>query len=169
MDEVRQRVRSDIERFGWHVGKIPGDDRAPPWTFTIGLRESFGHPELIVFGLDLETGHRLLNQIGLAIKQGTRFEDGVRSAGILENHDVGFRSVEPRWQPVFAGNVAWYYEDTDVPILQCFWPDPTGRLPWDAGFDDDLSPLQPRLYEAEAERALSRDFEALLREEGALE
>lgn len=169
MDEVEARVRADVERHGWHVAKIPGDDRAPSWAFTIGLQQAFDHPEVAVFGLELETAHRLLNQIGLQIKQGTRFEAGRAYDGILEGHQCAFREVLARWLPVFFGNVAWFYERDDVPVLQCYWPDPTGRHPWDEGFDPAWSDLQPRLSEAEPGLALSDSLAQVLREEGALD
>lgn len=169
MDEVRRRVQADIDRYGWHVGKIPGDDRAPSWAFTIGLFASFQQPELVVFGLDLETAHRLLNQAGLLVKRNRGgFEDGRLASGILEDHSVAFRRIAPRWHPVFLGNVAWFYEEDDTPALQCFWPDPTGRHPWDEGFDDSLRPLQPLLFESSVEAALTPDLARALREEGAL-
>jgi hypothetical protein len=168
VDEVLQRVRADIAHYGWHVGKIPGDDRAPAWAFTIGLEASFQHPEVVVFGLDLETAHRLLNQVGLLVKQRGGFKDGERAAGVLERHTVVFRRVAPRWNPVFLGNVAWFYENEAVPALQCFWPDAAGRHPWDEGFDDSLRALQPLLFETSIEAALSPSLAQVLREEGAL-
>jgi hypothetical protein len=169
VDEVERRVRADIAHYGWHVGKVEGDERAPSWAFTIGLFESFGHAELVVFGLDLETGHRLLNQVGLLVKRGHVFRDGERSEGILADHNVAFRSVAAPWHPVFLGNVAWFYQRADTPALQCFWPDAGGRHPWDAGFDASLRVLQPLLYETTVDAALSADLAAVLREEGALD
>ncbi|MGH0035529.1 MAG: DUF4262 domain-containing protein [Myxococcota bacterium] len=168
MDPVLQRVRADIAGYGWHVGKIPGDERAPSWAFTIGLHESFGHAELVTFGLDLETAHRLLNQIGLFVKRGQAFADGERAPGILETHTVAFRRVAPRWLSPFLGNVAWYYGSEDTPVLQCFWPDASGRHPWEEGFDPSLGDLQPLLYETAVETALSPALAQVLREEDAL-
>ena len=130
MDEAELRVRSDVDTYGWHVAKIGGDDRAPPWAFTIGLEQSFGHPEVLVFGMELELLHALLNQIGELVKHGRSFDPGERADGLLEQNPPEFRSVDPRWQGAFTGNAAWFYRERSFRVLQCFWPDSTGRMPW---------------------------------------
>ena len=60
------QMRSDIETYGWHVIKVLEDDEGPGFAFTIGLFKRFGHPELIVFGLPLDTMHEMLNAAGEA-------------------------------------------------------------------------------------------------------
>ena len=52
-EEMARRVRADIDEHGWHVAKIEGDDRVPPWAFTIGFGDSFDHPEVLVAGMQL--------------------------------------------------------------------------------------------------------------------
>jgi Domain of unknown function (DUF4262) len=42
----------------------------------LGLHENFGHPEMIIFGLDFDTMHQLINAAGERIRQGERFENG---------------------------------------------------------------------------------------------
>ena len=74
--DIDEIVRKDVDRYGWHVAKIAGDDDVPPWAHTIGLCERFDHPELVVFGLDLDAMHELLNALGERIKAGQRFAPG---------------------------------------------------------------------------------------------
>lgn len=168
MDELTRRVRADIDTHGWHVGLVPPDEQSPSWAFTIGLLEGFDHPELCVFGLELETAHRLLNAAGLRIRRGERWPADGPVRGLIEEHACVLRGVHPRWVPVFFGNAAWHYQRDDVPFLQLFWPDPTGRHPWDAGFDARWLALQPRLDEAHEERALDAGLRGALQSEGAL-
>jgi len=169
MDEVERRVREDIRRFGWHVVKVMGDEHGPGWAYTIGLLERFEHPELAVFGLDLDTMHELLNHAAALVGTGRRFEAGRDYGGVLEGLPCAIRTVDPRWTDVFFGNAAWHYERPDPPLLQCFWPDAAGRFPWQEGFDAGLGALQPRLFEPEVGSALSEAFAGVLRREGALE
>jgi len=51
------QVPADIETYGWHVIEVPEDDEGPGFAFTIGLFRRFEHPELIVFGLPMNTMH----------------------------------------------------------------------------------------------------------------
>jgi hypothetical protein len=168
MDEADLRVRSDIQTYGWHVAKIAGDDRAPPWAFTIGLEHSFEHPEVLVVGMELELLHALLNHVGEQVKRGRRFEDGERADGVLENRPPEFRTVAARWHGAFVGNAAWFYRERSFRVLQCFWPDSEGRLPWEPGFDPAWHGRQPLLYLDDEDEALGESLARLLRKEGAL-
>lgn len=175
MDELNERVRADIDAHGWHVAKIAGDDFAPAWAFTIGLQERFQHPEVICFGLDLEVLHALLNRVGSLVGGGRSFGPGreplvapAREAEVLQGTDCAFRQVATRWRDLFAGNAGWFYQERSFELIQCFWPDPEGRLPWDEGFEADLLLRQPQLYLPEEAQALSPGFASVLREEGAL-
>ncbi len=167
-EQIEQHIRGDIERFGWHVAKIEGDDRVPPWAFTIGLGDTFDHPEVLAAGMSLEQLHALLNRIGDLLRAGNRFADGQHVHNILEGFACSFRRIDPAWHQPFAGNAAWHHRDDGLELLQCFWPDPEGRFPWDDGFPADLIPLQPMLYDATPERALAPTVLATLREEGVL-
>ncbi len=62
-------MRSDVEKFGWHVLKIFSDtESAPSFAYTVGLEKTFDHPELVIFGLNdnLELMHKVLNSLGIA-------------------------------------------------------------------------------------------------------
>ena len=169
MDEADLRVRSDIETYGWHVAKIAGDDKAPPWAFTIGLEHSFEHPEVLVIGMELELLHGLLNQIGEQVKRGRRFQAGERPEGVLERHPPAFRLALPRWHGAFVGNAAWFYREQNFRVLQCFWPDADGHLPWDEAFDPAWRGRQPLLFLDDESEALGEPLARVLHEEGALQ
>ena len=49
-DEPERIVLNNINEFGWHAVNVIEDDGHPPWSFTIGLYETWQHPELIVIG-----------------------------------------------------------------------------------------------------------------------
>jgi hypothetical protein len=50
-DESEQEVLSHVERHGWNVTNIREEDGTPGWAFTIGLFETFGHPEVAILGI----------------------------------------------------------------------------------------------------------------------
>jgi hypothetical protein len=168
VDEADLRVRGDIERYGWHVAKIAGDESAPPWAFSIGLEQNFEHPEVLVCGMELDLLHGLINQVGDHIKRGAHFDESVRPEGILEKHPPAFRPVLERWHGAFVGNAAWFYRDRPFRVVQCFWPDTEGLLPWESGFSPAWAGRQPLLYLEDEESALGRSLAAVLRQEGAL-
>lgn len=71
VDHHGRKVRADIAEFGWHVVLVLEDEEGPPFAYSIGLQHSFGHPEIIMFGLRHESMHGIINWIGeMRIPQG---------------------------------------------------------------------------------------------------
>ena len=167
-DEQGERVARDIARFGWHVVLVPPAEGTPGWAHTLGLLERFAHPELIAFGSDFALLGPLLNALGERVRAGARLAADQEIAGVLEGASVALRSVAPKWIEPFLGNAAWHYRREDVPALQCFWPDPRGRFPWQDGADPEWREEQPQLFHHETHRALSEPLIAVLRKDGAL-
>ncbi|MDJ0789224.1 MAG: DUF4262 domain-containing protein [Myxococcota bacterium] len=167
-DVVDARVRADIDRFGWHAALFPADGSTPGWAVTVGLFERFDHPEVVIFGPDLQSMNGLLTHVAHQVVHGRRFEAGEDAHDVLKGQAVGFRPVARKWIAPFLGNVAWHYRNEDFPVLQCFWPDPGGRLPWHEGADPDWRDDQPQLFHQETHRALSEALIEALRREGAL-
>ena len=171
-EEGDLRVRSDVERYGWHVALVPPDRPEDPhsigWGFTIGLCERFRHPEMALFGMDLRATHQLLNRTGVAVRKGWRLEPGSTYTGLLERYDCAVRSIEPRWHSIFFGNAQWYYRGDTFSMLQLFWPDESQRFPWQEGFAAQWLGDQPLLYLQDEGAALSPALRDALKREGAL-
>jgi hypothetical protein len=125
-------MRADIATYGWHVIKVFEDDEGPGFAFTIGLYERFDHPELIVFGLPLETMHLMLNGAGEAVRAGRRYTAGQSYDGILEGYNCTFRPVPHSHYEAYLGSARWYYDGDAFPVLQLIWPDREHRYPWAA-------------------------------------
>jgi hypothetical protein len=123
-------VLASVERHGWHVQMVVGDPLHPPWTYTIGLWTSFGHPELAMFGIDGNQATLLLNLMAERVAKGERFAPGASDGGVLSDHQVRLASVRPQWYaPYFGMAIDWYQEE--FPILQVLLPDRRGRFPDD--------------------------------------
>jgi hypothetical protein len=144
-DDGEQKLISDIEEFGWHVLKIPEGDEGPSFAYSVGLFRTFNHPEIVIFGLDRDLMHRMINLIGEEVRQGRRFADGEAASGFLEGYDVRFHEVARRCYPEHFGYAHWLYKGDDFPVLQCLWPDMQGHFPTDPDFPESLRPRQPLL------------------------
>ena len=139
------QVHADIATFGWHVVQVPEDDEGPGFAFTIGLYKRFQHPELIVFGLALDTMHLMLNGAGEAVCAGRTYAGGQSYDDLLEDYACTFRPVPPKHYEAFLGYALWYYNGDDFPALQLIWPDREHRYPWAAPAGAWIREAQPVL------------------------
>jgi hypothetical protein len=144
-DDPERKLLADVREYGWHVMAVGAGEDCPQFGYTIGLYHSFGHPEVIVFGLDVKVMFAIVTEIGQQIKDGNRFEDWHESSIILEGYAVCFRKVDRRHYRDHFGFARWFYQGDAFPVLQCVWPDAAGRYPWHPEFVAGLAELQPVL------------------------
>ena len=51
---VNEKTRQDLAEYGWHRLGIERDETTPACAHTIGLHETFNHPEIVVLGLPVK-------------------------------------------------------------------------------------------------------------------
>jgi hypothetical protein len=155
-DAIEARVLRDVGAHGCHIVHILPEDDAPGWSYTVGLHHAGGHPELLIFGLPHPTAHQVLN-LGAALcrsnSAGQPLADGVPSDVLLEGYACVPRLASPRWYRPLIGYARWFNQGDAFPLLQLFWPDRDGRMPWDPEAPAWLRQDQPLLYEETAEAA----------------
>ena len=144
------RIRADIDAYGWHLIKVAPDVEGPGFAYSIGLHESFGHAEVIIFGLPLDVMHTMINTVGEEVRRGIGFGDGSVSDEVLEGRPVRFRAVRPVHFGEFVGQAAEYYGLDGFAVLQCYWPDTSGRFPWQPGCSRIVVESQPSLQVEDA-------------------
>jgi Domain of unknown function (DUF4262) len=143
------KVLEDIQSHGWHVTGVftSKGEAGLDWAFSIGLFHTFGHPEVIVFGLKLNTCMNIVNEIGQQIKAGKRYQTSGEYGDILKDpYKCAFRPVERTHYHDYLGFALWFYEQDPFPTMQCFWPDSVGKLPWVEGCDPSVTRAQPFLF-----------------------
>lgn len=159
LDDVKINVTENIEeRKIWSCIAVDygecdacddGRERAGhPWTYTVGLHKNFNHPEIIVFGLPMQSAHSLLNDIGLSIKEnGNDYTEKKDYNDLVENFPIRFIEV-PKFNYRGFFNIAkWYYDGDGFDAIQLVWPDTSGLFEWEEGFNEDMSKFQPLLGE----------------------
>jgi hypothetical protein len=148
-----EKVLADVAEHGWHVVRIFEQEDAPGWAFSIGLYRSFGHPEIIVFGLNPGLMHSIINSVGAEARAGNRVEADNHYPGLIEGYSCTFKGVSKIWYPLFMGYAMWFYKGSDFPALQCIWPDKQSRYPWESGFNQAWLSAQPLLFHEDSESA----------------
>jgi hypothetical protein len=127
-------VAEHIEKHGFHVVKVMGDAQYPSFAYSIGLTAAFDHPEIVIFGLndDLDFMHEVLNQLGARIAKGERFEHGAKKRDVLPGYTCPFaRFPRTAFEEHLGQAIAFFGGVDRFRAVQCIWPDPKKRLPWD--------------------------------------
>jgi hypothetical protein len=144
-DEIAEIVR----QYGWYAANV--SDHKPPFLYTIGLMETCRHPEFIIFGLDPKNAHALFAGLIRHIREGRSYaEAGVHTVDLAGvEHRVGFRPVHPTQLPLYLGFAMGFLTNVgrigQLRAMQAFWPDRTGKFPFDVGCELAVYNLQPRL------------------------
>lgn len=145
MHKTEHKLLSDIEKHGWHVINVLEDTEGPGFAYSVGLYQVFHHPEILIFGLSLNTMHEIINVIGNNIKSGTKFLASERYNEIVEDYTVAFQVITKRHYDKYLGWAIWYYKHETFPVLQCFWPSKNGYFPWETEYPASLKTRQPIL------------------------
>jgi len=140
-----------IDKFGWHVMSVAprtnSEDKEEWFSYSTGLYLRFHQPEIIVLGLDSDTGTRIVNEIGNQMKKGQTFQPGIDYEDIFaDGVPCQFRPVHHSQYGEYVCFSSWFYETTDFPVWQCFWPDRRGVYPWLPGCDTGVVHLQRLLF-----------------------
>ena len=137
---------ADIATYGWIVMKVAANSAPDPdFAYSIGLFQTYEHPEIILVGLDAETAHTIINDVGAAVRDGKRYAAGTTSDEFLEGYEVTFRAVPDHQYGAYLGWGRRYYAGRAVPALQLVFPDRSGRWPWDDHASPEFRAAQPIL------------------------
>ncbi|MFC5742030.1 DUF4262 domain-containing protein [Dyella tabacisoli] len=62
MDAAEKKRLDDIEKHGCHVIQVLAEDDCPPFSYSVGIEQSSGYPEVIIIGLKRELAHIMVNE-----------------------------------------------------------------------------------------------------------
>jgi len=89
---------------------IKDEPGKPGWSYTVGLFENFGHPEIVIFGMKANTRHRILNWIGDNAKKNNPFTAEKEHDWVLDNYKCWSKPVQKRWYYDLLGYARWFYK-----------------------------------------------------------
>lgn len=143
------RITALVRTHGWCVQYVAGDTcvrpacwcektGAPAFAYSIGLH-SLGHPELLMFGVPLETAMGVINELGSRVRAGDALVSGEVVTFDQWPHRVVPEPV-PNAEKILLAAVRYY--GIPVAALQLSYDDLAGRFPWEPGYEAPT--LQPR-------------------------
>jgi Domain of unknown function (DUF4262) len=143
--DITEKLLTDIEKHGLTVILIRATDYLPSFAYTIGLWKNYKHPEIIGFGLKIETLHTVLNDVAELVKNGQTIELNINYPDIFESSKAEFISVDKRSLADYFGTAINIYKTEDFPAIQLVWTDRNDKLPWETDFEEEFIYKQPLL------------------------
>jgi len=145
-----EKIQWMLEERGWGAVPVrPGESTAPGgagYTHTFGIEATFGQPEMVVFGLQPAQARGLLDLVVAQFAAGLDLPADAPFVGLLDNDlpavlltlDAGVHAgLFPTLNDVY-GDQPWR-------IRQFVWPAPSGAMPWDEAWPEELRGSQPVL------------------------
>jgi Domain of unknown function (DUF4262) len=124
---------------------IVEDNGCPPWTFTIGLYETWGHPELIIIGRSRAASHEMLKTLAGDIELNDPPNLTNPDGHLLLGMKCHFLEVLPRYYSDHVGFALWYYRKRKFPLYQVVRPSNHGLYPWNRAAATSFKEWQPVL------------------------
>jgi hypothetical protein len=147
---ARNHIDGLIRAHGWAVLTVEPKPfgHAPTYSYTVGLHETHGHPEILMVGLDQKKSMGLLNAVGSPVRGGARFGDPSRLDGVIRDFQVWLRKIPSKTAGTWAIVAKSRYRRQNWGLLQMFYPDAAGLFPWDDGCDAAYMATQGLLLDA---------------------
>ena len=127
------------------VAPVPDvDPPVPAYSYSIGLPAVVEFPDVAVFGLTPVAANGLIGLVVDARRGGTEIPIGVELVGLLDNDlRCAFAPIDlDVWEPMFATAAAWY-EGEPFSMVQLYFPDRNGFMPYETGYDQRMRFAQP--------------------------
>jgi Domain of unknown function (DUF4262) len=144
----QEKIDWMVETAGWAIEPVPAridvDPPVPGYAYTISFPQTFGFPEVLVFGLTPVAARGLLGLVADALRGGTEIPTGVEVVGLLDNElRCNFAPVDlEQWGALVTTATAWH-RGHPFDLVQLIWPDRNGFLPYEPGFDTRVGHAQP--------------------------
>jgi len=147
MESLFSKIDSLIQRAGFAVICVSAEPGKPPFSYTVGLTETFECAELMIFGVGQEAAMPAIHTIVDRIRGGKRFTDGDMLEQVF-NFPCSVKAVSSEAALEYALNVAARYEGNiqGPTFLQIVYPDQAGAFPWEISYSESMRPIQLELW-----------------------
>lgn len=156
--ESSEEALNQIAETGVTNIHVLGDEHSMSWSYSTGMYDTWGQPEIVMTGFPNGLASSILAAIAKDNAAEKFLHADKRIPELIKNYDCVFRPVEDVWVKRLMLRSTWFYGDIPFPVLQCICPDFENHFPWEGQFDQNWRPrqalLQPGVLKTDAERKL---------------
>jgi hypothetical protein len=141
-----EKALADIAAYGLHIIQVAEEDELPPFSYSIGIENTLGMPELIVIGLQPAVAGAAINECYRQMKSGAAIKPGEFVAGLLGgDFKCLIGEVSPSYFRQYMGWARWLHKGNGFRAYQIIFPDTAGVFPWEPGASEWFRNRQPLL------------------------
>jgi hypothetical protein len=148
MNDYEQSVLRNVEKYGWHCTSVsPGEGQpdSPPFSYTVGLYQTYGASELVLFGLPGDTAHSIFSIYANRLEEGRPISIDQPSYELINDYPCVFVQVPTECYNDYVYSALWFYAEVVFPLHQVVWPDRHGQFPWHPQVGREFLSEQPVL------------------------
>src|SRR5688572_23373333 len=110
-DELLDKTKLNVQKFGLQVIMVSSESYNPTFAYSVGLTETYNHPEIICFGLPSDLAHQIINDVVEIIKQTGSIKTDKEYDNIFKDSRAIFLEVDKRNIDDYFGVALEYYKD----------------------------------------------------------
>jgi hypothetical protein len=127
---------------------IAGSSASDSFSYSLGFLQHCNHPELITFGLPLDTTKIVFHLCRKWIKANGPLPTNKKVSGIAPTFDLWFAKLNQEVVKDYVLMFPLIFPGRALDYLQLVWPDNKNRFPWEADCEG-ISLEQSQLYKLE--------------------
>jgi hypothetical protein len=144
-NELLKETKLNIGKFGLQVILVSSTRYSPSFAYSIGLWETYKHPEIICFDLPNDMGHAIINDVAEMVKHGVRIQISEDYDDIFKDSRATFLQVDKRNIGDYFGVALEHYKGEQFEAVQLIWTDRNNKFPWEGNFEEQFLHTQPLL------------------------
>jgi hypothetical protein len=148
VNDYERNVLRNVEKFGWHCTSVTpgeGETDSPPFSYTVGLYQTYGASELVMFGLPGDIAHSILSIYASRLEEGRPISIDEPTHDLIDAYSCVFVQVPRDRYNDYVFSALWFYAEVPFPLHQVVWPNRHGRFPWHPQVDLAFKTEQPVL------------------------
>ncbi len=119
----------DIERYGYRTIFVLGEGDTPPFTYSMGITQTTGRPEIVIVGMEEALSTTLITEYYSRVRTGETFLPNGLYSGFLEGIECAFAPVSKKHYAAYFEWCRWLYGGDRYEVVQLIYPTPTGIWP----------------------------------------
>jgi hypothetical protein len=116
--EFYEKLNYNVKTYGLQVQHVFGDESGPNFSYSIGLFETYKHPEILIIGLSQSLCQIVINNMAEDIKNGKQYLPLKFYTDILDDFDCYIVQVDQSNNGEYVVQAEQYYGNSDFELVQ---------------------------------------------------